>query len=195
MKNYIYILLLLLPFGAIAQNYSVAQPRMRVNRTADFVLTTTFQTLVLNGTSVYNNNTYGIDATTGNRVIRYDSATDLFKFIGEYDKNIQLQLFIKTTTPVVTTAASMQYRIVIPNGISAGVDLNFPFPDDGGYGDLTELTKFTFATQNITTPLNIYINSAIRINGFKIQVRLSNSLATLGTSTINSAAVLIQSNN
>lgn len=167
---------------------------MRVNRSTDLILTTTFQTVVFNGTSTYNINTYGINPASGNRMVWYDTATDLFKFIGEYDKNVQFQLFVRTTTPLITTAASMQYRLSIPNGISAGVDLNIPFPDDGGYGDLIELTKFSFSTHNLTTPLSLYINNAIRTNGFKVQVRLSNNLATLGTATINSASVVIQSN-
>jgi hypothetical protein len=194
MQGKLIILLFVLWSGvATAQNYSVNEPRMRVNRTASLSLTTDWQTLSFNGTSDFNFNTYAIDPTSGNKMIWYDTSANLFKVYGEYDKQLSFQLFIRSTTNIITTSANLQYRIVIPNGISPGVPLNFPFPEDGGYGYLISLTRLTTAVNNTTTPIAIYANSAIRTNGFYVQVRLSNPLFALGTSTINSASVVIQS--
>jgi len=197
MRSKFYLSLVLLSWTVIAtaQNYTVAEPRMRVNKSSSLSLTTSWQTLNFNGTSTNNFNTYGTDPSTGNKMIWYDTANNLFKFYGEYDKNINMQIFVKTTTTLITTPATLQYRCVIPNGISAGVDLYFPFPDDGGYGEIAGLTTVTSGINLSIEPLNVYINSNIRTNGFYIQVKLSNALITLGTSTVNSAAVVISSRN
>lgn len=189
--------MLLLSGTAIAQNYSVPEPRMRVNKSSSLQLTTSWQTLIFNGTSTNNFNTYGTDPVTSNKMVWHDSANTpyLFKFYGEYDKNYSVQLFIKATTTIITTPASLQYRFVIPNGVSPGVDYYFPFPDDGGYGELFGLTLLTTGTSMSIEPLNVFVDSRIRTNGFYIQVKLSNSLFTLGTSTINSATAVISSKN
>lgn len=190
MKRLIYILLL--PFGVYAQNVSVAQPFMRVNRTEPIVLTTSWQDVVFNGTSTNNGNTYGQDSL-GVKFTRYDLATNRFIFKSDYTKNIQVQIFPQTTTTNLINATALQYRFVIPNGVSNGVDFYFPFPDAGGYGDLISLTRFSFTTNNITVPLEIRLTERIRTNGLKLQFRLSNALGGIGTSTVNSVALVIQS--
>lgn len=192
MKKLLLILLVFAFRFVNAQNYSVNEPRMRVNRTASLVLSTTFQTVPFNGTSTSNFNTYGNDPTTGNRMIWYDTATNLFKVYGEYDKNLTVQFFFKTTTTAIAIGTTLQYRIVIPNGVSAGVDFYFPFPDDGGYGEIMTLGLVTASMNSQTVPLSIYANTALRTNGFYLQARLSQAI-TLGTSTINSAACVITS--
>lgn len=183
---------MLLSISVHAQNYSVNEPRMRVTRSASLVLSTTFQTVNFNGTSTYNFNTYGKDPTSGNPMIYYDTSANLFRVYGEYDKNLNVQFFFKTTTTAISIGTSLQYRIVIPNGLGPGQNLNFPFPDDGGYGDIMQVGLATIAMNSSSVPISIYANQALRTNGFYLQVRLSQAI-TLGTATLNAATCTISS--
>jgi len=193
MKKILILTLLSMVSGVVlAQNYSVNEPRVRVNRTASLLLSTTFQTVSFNGTSTINFNTYGTDPATGNKMIWYDATANLFRVYGEYDKNLNVQFFFKTITTALSVGTTLQYRVVIPNGVSPGVDLYFPFPDDGGYGEIATLGLLTVGMNSQTVPLSIYANTALRVNGFYLQVRLSQAI-TLGTSTLNSAACVITS--
>lgn len=191
MKKLLLICLLIISVKTFGQNYSVNEPRLRVNKSTSLVLSTTFQTISFNGTSTSNFNTYGTD-NSGNKMIWYDTSANLFKVYGEYDKNLTVQFFFRTTTTAIAIGTTLQYRIVIPNGISPGVDLYFPFPDDGGYGEIATLGLITASMNSQTIPLSIYANSAIRTNGFYLQARLSAAI-TLGTSTLNSSACVITS--
>jgi len=192
MQGKITLLLLFVTIFAKAQNYSVAEPRMRVNRSTSLLLSTSWQTLSFNGTSTNNFNTYGNDPNTSVPMISYNTTSNLFKVAGEYDKNINVQLFFNTTTTAISVGTSLQFRIVIPNGVSPGVDFYFPFPDNGGYGEIMTLGLVTANMNSTTVPLAVYANSALRTNGFYIQVRLSQAI-TLGTCTINSSACVITS--
>lgn len=197
MKKLILIFLVCLSGYVYSQtipvsDFKLVEPRMRVNRTASTVLTTTFQTIQFNGTSTLNFNTYPIESVSGKQYVWYDSTNNLFKVMGEVDKNLTVQFFFKTTTTALAIGTSLQYRIVIPNGVSPGVDFYFPFPDDGGYGEIMTLGLVTTATNAITVPLSVYANQSLRTNGFYLQARLSQAI-TLGTSTINSAACVITS--
>jgi hypothetical protein len=88
----------------------------------------------------------------------------------------------------------LQIRFVIPNGVSAGVDFVFPFTNNGGYADLDEVTILSIAQNNKPFSHPLYTSQAIRTNGFKVEVRLSNVLAVGGTTTLNYASLLIQGN-
>jgi hypothetical protein len=156
------------------------------------VLTTTFQTINFNGTESLNANLFGIHPPTGKFLFDYDTATSLFKYYGNYDQGFFISFQFKTTSTVLTTRASLQLRFVIPNGVSPGVDLYFPFSGQGDYVDLSEVTLLSVAQNNIPFEQNIYTNAALRINGFKIQVRISNPLAGIGTVTLNYASLRIQ---
>jgi len=192
MQGKITLLLLCVALFAKAQNYSVAEPRMRVNRSTNLTLSTSWQTLIFNGTSTANFNTYGVNSDTGTQMISYNTTSNLFRVYGEYDKNITVQLFFTTLTTAISIGTTMQYRFVIPNGTSPGVDSYFPFPDNGGYGEIASLGLATIGMNSNSIPLPVYANAAIRTNGFYIQVRLSNTI-TLGSSTLNSAACVITS--
>jgi|GEM_PF-5689843 len=192
MQGKITLLLLCVALFAKAQNYSVAEPRMRVNRTASLTLSTSWQTLAFNGTSTLNFNTYGMNPATGTQMVSYNTTSNVFRVYGEYDKNILVQLFFNTTTTAIAVGTTMQYRFIIPNGGGAGVDTYFPFPENGGYGEIASVGLATVGMNSISSPLAVYANSAVRTNGFYIQVRLSNTV-TLGSSTINSAACVITS--
>jgi len=175
-------------------NYSIREPSLRVNISSSFGITTSWQTVVFNGTSALNFNYYPKDPTTGNQMIHWDGVNNKFRVYGDYNRQITLQLFAKTTTTIIATSSNLQMRIVIPNGVSPGVDFYFPFPEDGGLADIADITKLTEPLSFTITPLSIYSNSAIIANGFYIQLRLSTPLLGLGTCTLNAANVVIQSN-
>lgn len=168
------------------------EPRLRVNRDTSLLLSTTFQDIDFNGVSDFNVNTFGIDPVSGEGIVEYDSATKLFKFHNQYDRNFLMNLYASTTTTTINTRATIQYRINIPDGISAGVDINFPFPDGLGLADLAEVTLRITETAHKSESIPIYASQVLRDNGFKVQMRLSNLLAVSGTSTLNSASILIQ---
>lgn len=178
---------------ANAQNYSVTPPSMRVNRSAAMSITTSWQTVIFNGTSSNNFNQFPISPTNGNPILWFDSFTNLFRFTGEYNRNLSFQLFPRTTTTVISTPATLQMRIVVPNGVSPGVDKIFPFPDVAGseYVDILDITKFTTSVNQVSVPITIYVNQAIKTNGFYVQLRLSNSLFTLGSCTMDNAALVL----
>lgn len=168
-------------------------PRLRVNKTTDLVLTTNWQTVDFNGISTFNVNTFGKDSN-GNPMVFYDPSTKLFKFMGDSDMNLMAFFFVRTSATLITTRSNLQYRLVIPNGGGPGVDTYFPFPDAGGYCDLAEITVLVGAmVNNRTEPIPLYVTQAVRTNGFRIEVRLSNALITLGIATLHNATFLIQS--
>lgn len=173
-------------------NSSVADPRLRVNRTATLALSTSWQSVILNGSSTYNVNTFGF-AANGERVVTYDQTNNLFKFNTEFDKNFTLQLSFRTSTNLITTKSTLQYRLEIPNGGGGGVPVYFPFPDVAGaeYVDVADVTLLANGLNSDVIPLSIYVNSMVRANGFRIQVRLSNALITLGVCNLTNMNALI----
>lgn len=171
------------------------EPRLRVNRTASLALTTTWQTIDFNGTSTYNVNTFGKDPVSGNNLVWWDSANQLMRFYEQYDRNYKLEFYANTITTILTTKASLQYRLVVPNGVSPGVDIYFPFPElgaSGAYADVGEVTLLATGVSHGVNPQSLYLIDAIRTNGVKLQLRLSNNLFTLGTCTLTSCNLLIQ---
>jgi len=190
MKQLLFALLFCV--SLTAQNYTVDQPRMRVNRTAPLTLSTTWQTVDFNGTSTFNVNDFGNDPTTGKKMVSWDATAKLFRIYGDYNNTYLLQLFPTTTTTAVSVRSTLQYRIVIPNGNGAGSDLYIPYPEAGGYADINEVTILSTQMQHNPIIFGITATPAIRANGFYVQVRLS-TLITLGSCTLNNCAFLIQS--
>ncbi len=192
MKKLLTYLALIFIIPVFAQNTTVLEPRLRMNRSASLVLSTTWQTVDFNGTSTYNVNTFGKDPVSTNSLIWWDSTNKLFRFYNQYAKNYVVTFYVTTTATVLSTRATIQYRIVIPNGISVGVDLYTPFPDTqaqaySDIGDVTILSSMQHKAENI----GIYADNLLKTNGCYIQVRLSN-LVPLGTVTLNNAIILIQ---
>jgi len=171
------------------------QPRLRVNRTATLNITTAWQRVVFSGTSAFNVNTYGKDPISGNQMIMWDSASNIFRFYNKNDQNYIVFFNAVTTTNLITTRATLRYRFAIPNGVSAGVPLYFPFPDtqSTAYVDAGEVTLLAGGVNHNVSPLPLYVNDIIRTNGLYMEIQLSNSLITLGTCTLNSCDLLIQS--
>jgi len=169
----------------------VNAPRLRVSRTSDLVLSTTWQTVVLNGNEAVNVNSFGIDPVSGKPLVNYDTATNLFRFYQQYDVNYNVTLYMKVTAGIVGTGVTLQYRMVVPNGGGQGVDTYFPFPTSGGYADITYVSM-KLGTMNIERPVSMYLSNAIRNNGVRFQVRLSDILVGVGNITMNNCAVLIQ---
>jgi len=169
----------------------ITEPRIRVNRSAALVLSNAWQDIDFNGTSAQNANTFGKDTISGKPMVWYDQSTKLFRFYNLYDKNYIFRMDPATTATLLTTRATLQYRLVVPNGVSAGVDFYIPFSDDGGYGDISEVTIISTTMLHKSVILPIFVENKIKTNGFKVQMKLSNSLITLGVCTLNSVSVLI----
>ncbi len=179
----------------MGENYTIQEANIRMCRTASLTLNTTWQTLVFDGTCTYNENTFGIDPTSGNKMVWWDSVNSMFKFIADYDYNAIMSLYLSTTANLVTLRSSLRMRIVVPNGVSPGVPLYIPFPElgaAGAYIDAGEVTLLANGVNHQPIILPLKINSAIRTNGFYIQLQLSNSLITLGVCTLTSANIRIQ---
>jgi len=173
-------------------NKSITSPRLRVNKTTNLTLSTTWQDIVFNGTSQVNTNTFGKDPVSGNPMVWYDSANNLFRFYEQYDQNYQVTLYLKMTTTVVSTGMSVHYRLVVPNGGGAGVDTYFPFPDTDGYADVGYVALKLGSVLHPTTPIAMYLSPSIKANGIKLQLRLSDAIIGVGNITLNHAIALIQ---
>jgi hypothetical protein len=185
-----YLIIILFSLNCFSQ--SVADPRIRVSCTPNLLLTTSWQTINFNGSESLDTNTFGMDPVSGNRIFNYNTTTALFNYYGNYDNNFFTSFQFTTTTTLLTVKATLQIRFVIPNGTSPGVDFVFPFTNNGGYADLTDITILSTPINNTPFDFDIYTNGQIRANGFKIQVKLSNALAIGGTTTLNYASMRIQ---
>lgn len=174
---------------------SVRQPRLRVNRTASLSVTTSWQKIDFSGSSALNVNTYGKDPVSGNPMVMWDSTAKLFRFYNKNDQNYIVFFNAITSVNLITTKATLRYRFVIPNGVSAGVNFYFPFPDNQStaYVDAGEVTLLAGGVNHSISPLPLYVNDLIRNNGLWIEIQLSNSLVTLGVCTLLSCDMLIQS--
>jgi Fe-S cluster assembly iron-binding protein IscA len=170
---------------------SSPDPRLIVSRTTPITLSTTFQEIVYNGSeSGKTMNTFGKDPVTNKFMFDYNSTTNLFTYNEVYPHNFNLLFEFRTTSTIISTKATLQLRIAIPNGVSAGVDINFPFENQGGYIDVYDVSLFNFAMNNKPFVLPLYIGDALKVNGFKIYVRLSN--ATVGGTTLDYSSISIQ---
>ena len=166
-------------------------PRLIVSKTTPISLNTSWQAIVYDGVEVGKTvNTFGKDPATGRFMFDYNSTINLFTHNENYPHNFNLLFEFRTLCPIITTKASLQLRFAIPNGISPGVDLNFPFENNGGYVDVYDISLFNLSVNNKPWQFPIYIGDALKINGFKIYVRLSN--ATVGATTIEYTSLSIQ---
>lgn len=173
-------------------NKTIISPRLRVNKSTNLNLSTTWQDIVFDGTSPINTNTFGKDPVSGNNMVHYDSANNLFRFYEQYDINYQVTLYLKMTTTVVSTGMSVQYRLVVPNGGGAGVNTYFPFPDTDGYADVGYVALKLGSVLHPTVPIAMYLSQGVKTNGIKLQLRLSEAIVGMGTITLNHAIALIQ---
>lgn len=188
MKKILILLTLFIAGFATAQNNTVPEGILRLTATNPITLSTTWQKVDFNGTVGVgqNRNTYGKDPVTGNNTVWWDSTNKLFRIYDQYDKNYQITFFpITTTTGLLTTRATIQYRIVIPNGVSAGVPLYAPYSDvqSQAYVDIGEVTLLLGGVQHSPSSLGLQVGALTRTNGFYIEVRLSN--AVLGSAALS----------
>ena len=184
-----YLLLFLVSVYSFGQ--SVADPRLIVSRTTPMTLSTSWQEVIYTGTEAGKTmNTFGKDPVTGKFAFDYNVSTNLFTYNEFYPHNFNLLFEFRTTSTVISTKATLQLRFAIPNGISAGVDLNFPFENQGGYIDVYDVSLFNFAVNNKPFVLPLYIGDLLKANGFKIYVKLST--ATVGGTTIDYTSLSIQ---
>lgn len=165
---------------------------LRVDRTASLALTTAWQQVLFTGTSPQNVNT--LPKVAGVPMVRYDDATGLFLFTEQNTgiaRNYVIQFGISAQTTLVTTRANLQYQFEIPSGNGYATALQFPFPVTAKAGDLMEATVIQSATFSRQETQPIYTNPQLLANGLKLNVRLSNSLITLGSCTTSDIFLLI----
>lgn len=172
--------------------YIQQQPRLRVNKATGLTITTAWQKITFDGTSTFNANTFGKNSA-GKQMVEWDNTAGKFNFYDQIDQNYICFLSPVTTATLITTRAVLRYRCVIPNGGGAGVNSYFPFPDQGGYVDASEVTLLNSSMLHQLQPFPLYLNANVRANGFWVEVQLSNSLVTLGVCTLNTCSFLIQS--
>jgi hypothetical protein len=170
---------------------SSADPRLIVSKTTPITLSTLWQEIVYNGSeSGKTMNTFGIDPSSGKYLFDYNSTTNLFTYNEVYPHNFNLLFEFVTQSTIISTKATLQLRIAIPNGLGVGVDLNFPYENQGGYVDVYDITLFNFAVNNKPFTLPLYIGDLLKVHGFKMYVRLS--AATLGVTTLDYTSLSIQ---
>lgn len=173
-------------------SFEPLDPRLRVSRSATLALTTSFQKIdfTAGASDPLNVNTFG-NSSDGTNMVTWDTTNKLFKINYPEDRNFTAFFGVRITTSLLTVRATFQYQLVIPNGVSPGVDFVFPFTDFGGMVDMFEVTILAIPMNKLDS-IPLYANQVLRTNGFYIQCRLSNALITLGTSTLNYAFFLIQ---
>jgi len=194
MKKLLLIILLAVSSFAYGQNITVDEPFMRVVRTAPLTLSTSWQTVVYSATaSSYTSNSYAIDPVTGSNYVWYDTGTNKFMFVGQYNKIAIIQAQFSTTSSSILTRGTIQMRMVVPNAGVGGGDLYLPAPELGGLCDVHEVTIIA-GTAMSSRPIVIQlpVGLGVRTNGFYFQVRLSNAL--VGTATLNGSTVTISTN-
>ena len=170
---------------------STADPRLIVSKASPLILSNLWQEIIYDGSEPGKTiNTFGKDPSTGKYMFDYNPVTNLFTHNEIYPHNFNLLFEFRTLCPIITTKASLQLRFSIPNGISPGVDLNFPFESNGGYADVYDISIFNISVNNKPWQFPIYIGNAMKINGFKMYVRLSN--LTVGNTTIEYTSLSIQ---
>ena len=166
--------------------YIEKEPRLRLNKTSAVTLTTSWQTIDFDGASTYNINTFGV-ANNNDLEVKYNSG-GLISFNNLFDKNFIFTLDCQVALSSLVTLGSVQLRFNIPNGVSSGVDINFPLPDTLGYTDIMATNLLSVMTDNYERA--IYASSPIRTNGLKVQMKISNAL--LGTAILNHIVLNIQ---
>ena len=166
-------------------------PRLIVSKTTPLTLSTAWQPIVYDGVEAGKTvNTFGKDPATNKFMFDYNPTPNLFTHNENYPQNFNFLFEFRTLCPIITTKASLQLRFNIPNGVSPGVDINFPFESNGGYADVYDISLFNIAVNNKPWQFPVYIGPALKTNGFKILVRLSN--ATVGATTIEYTSLSIQ---
>ncbi len=169
---------------------------MRVEKNAaQLTLSTTWQRIMFGDANPRNTNSFPVESN-GQHTVAWDAANGLFKFSAPEDRNYRYQFYGKFTcsNPITLLTAApiqVQFRLVIPNGISAGVAATLPFPGlDGldGYGTLG-LVNFNAETRMKDGDI-IYASSNIRTNGVGFDMRVS-AVPVLGSVKLTLATALI----
>lgn len=148
-----------------------ASPRLRVNRSASFPLSLSWQTIDFNGSSTFNVNTFPLMGSTTS--VGWDTTNKKFTFAQDTDRNYNVTLYYHVTAPLVP--ANIQFRFCIP----APTPVYFPFPDTRQYLDL--VTVYGITDHGFEYSTTIYANALVRQYGLQMQIRVGASLLTLPT--------------
>lgn len=177
--------------AAKLESLSIPQPRLRASKSTPLVLTTAWQDIVFDGNSELNTNLFPKNQANIN-IVNYDAVTNLFKFYDPLAANYRTTLYPRVTASVAGQGTTLQYRLVVPNGGGVGIDSSFPYPDSDGFADMYYVGLKGGQVYRMPVDIPMYLTDKIRINGIKLQMRISEALNGNGVVTLNEIAVLIQ---
>lgn len=164
-----------------ATGYVPQQPKHVRQIASTVTLTTTFQRLDL---ATLTANTF---PSVGSELLTdWDATNKLLTFNDSTTRNYMVALNAKTSAsgivaPPLAAPVYMQFRFVVPDGVSPGVDYYFPHATGDGYIDLQEITYNTPMRHQQVTPVTSDANK--RATGVGCDVRLSAAPLT-GTVTL-----------
>lgn len=165
------------------------QPKIYREITTPVVLSTSFQRLDL---SVNNANTF-TNGLGGKKLVDWDATNKLFTFNDTTTRNYIAALNLKLTTsgvlvtPIVAPVY-VQFRFVVPDGVSPGVDYYFPFSTGDGFMDLQEVAFNGTRRHQRLTPVTSDANK--RATGVGCEVRTS-ALTLTGSLTVAAFSVYL----
>lgn len=158
----------------VETGYMPPQPKIYREIASGLTLTTSWQRLDL---SVDNGNSF----SGSPKIVDWNAVNKVFTFNNFMTQNYLAALNIKLTTagilitPVVIPI-KVQFRFVVPNGVSPGVDYYFPFSTSDGYMDLQEIGWN--GARNIQRTTLVTSDPPKRTNGVGCEVKLSSNPLT-----------------
>ena len=167
----------------VTQGMMPLQPTFVREIASPVVLSSTFQRLDL---ATLRQNTFA-EVSPDLKIVDWDSVNDLITFNNSYTQNYVAAINPKVTvasvvvTPILPTKR-LQFRFVVPDGVSPGVNYYFPHATGDGFVDLGEIIYNGSWRHQQTTPITSTPDK--RTNGVGLEVRLDSSLLT-GTATLD----------
>lgn len=152
---------------------------IRVERNTSLTLSTSWQRIDFKDASALNANTF-TTAMNNKKLVEWDTTNKLFTFNTDVDRNFAFDIDYSAnisnviTTLLATNVSAIQWRFVIPNGVSPGVPFCFPNPQStgvNGYGESGPVNLKTPWRDKI--PQQIRSSANIRTNGLGFEMRLS----------------------
>ena len=155
----------------------ITSPYIRLNRSTDLTLTTTWQRVDYNGTSTRNTNTFPNAPGTSNPLVEWDSTSKVFKFNTTVDKHYDLLMNYRINSSTLIsllnlTMTTVQLRFIVPSPTPR----YFPLPDDGGYIDIA----YTGLATDVRNTMNYILRAVPDVMQYGIGVEMRIAGTALG---------------
>ncbi len=165
----------------VTQGFMPIQPRIHRQISGTVALSTAWARLDL---ATNNANTFSF--LGAEQVVDWNVTDKLFTFNDGTTRNYIAALNAKITTtgivaPPLAAPVYAQFRFIVPDGVSPGVDFFFPFSTGDGFMDLQEVAYVSSMRHQQLTPVTA--DAAKRTNGVGCEMRLSAAPLT-GTVTL-----------